>query len=390
MISVMFVGHLGELALSGASMATAFTTVTGNSLLLGMGSVLDTLCGQSYGAKQYHMLGIHMQRAMLILLIVSIPIAFILANTTAILLNVGFLQTQNIVIPMMISSGITTLLHLLLCWVLVFKSTLGIRGAALAISISYWINVILLALYIKFSPKCKKTWTGFSKESLGNVLAFLRLAMPSAVMVCLGMWSFEMMVLLSGLLPNPKLETSVLSISLNTAAMVWMIPFGLGGTVSTRVSNELGAEHPRAAHLAVQVVLLMAITEGVLVGLVMILVRRIWGYAYSNEEEVARYAATMMPLLATSNFLDGIQCVLSVTLVISLNLFIHHLGIPSAILLAFILHIGGKGLWMGIICALIVQVLSLLIITIRTNWEEEVKKATHRVYGSRIPTNMAS
>ena len=34
MISIMFVGHLGELALSGASMATAFTSVTGFSLLV--------------------------------------------------------------------------------------------------------------------------------------------------------------------------------------------------------------------------------------------------------------------------------------------------------------------------------------------------------------------
>ena len=34
MISVMFVGHLGELSLSGASMATSFATVTGFSLLV--------------------------------------------------------------------------------------------------------------------------------------------------------------------------------------------------------------------------------------------------------------------------------------------------------------------------------------------------------------------
>ncbi|KAK3008657.1 hypothetical protein RJ639_014721 [Escallonia herrerae] len=33
LISLMFVGHLGELALSGASMATSFATVTGFSLL---------------------------------------------------------------------------------------------------------------------------------------------------------------------------------------------------------------------------------------------------------------------------------------------------------------------------------------------------------------------
>ena len=41
MISLMFVGHLGELALSGASMATSFASVTGFSLLVSnMGSSL--------------------------------------------------------------------------------------------------------------------------------------------------------------------------------------------------------------------------------------------------------------------------------------------------------------------------------------------------------------
>ena len=80
---------------------------------------------------------------------------------------------------------------------------------------------------------------------------------------------------------------------------------------STRVSNELGAGRPEAARLAVCVVMAMAITEGLLVGLVLILIRDIWGHAYSNEIEVVKYVAAMMPILAASNFLDGLQCVLS-------------------------------------------------------------------------------
>ncbi|KAF8407631.1 hypothetical protein HHK36_006764 [Tetracentron sinense] len=213
-ISIMFVGHLGELALSGASMATSFASVTGLSLLMGMASALDSLCGKAYGAKQYNMLGVQMQRAMLVLLLVGIPVAFILANTENILLGFGqdpdisreagiyarfmipmvfayallqclvrFLQTQNIVFPMMIISGATTMLHFPVCWVLVFKSGLGNKGAAMANSLSYWINVLLLALYVKFSPSCKETWTGFSNEAFHNVRNFLRLAIPSAFMV---------------------------------------------------------------------------------------------------------------------------------------------------------------------------------------------------------------
>ncbi|XP_065031474.1 protein DETOXIFICATION 16-like isoform X2 [Musa acuminata AAA Group] len=410
-ISVMFVGHLGELALSGASMATSFAGVTGFSFLLGMSTALDTMCGQAFGAKQYHMLGIHMQRAMLALTLVSLPVAVIWSYTGSILklcgqdpeiateaglyarwmiptifaygllqCHVRFLQTQNIVFPMMLSTGVTALSHVLVCWLLVFKSGLGSKGAAVANSISYWTNVLLLALYVRLSPACKKTWIGFSREALHDMSTFIKLAVPSATMVCFEFWSFELLVLLSGILPNPKLETSVLSISLNTASMVFMVPFGLGAAVSTRVSNELGAGHPQAASLAVKVVVFLAITEGLIVGLTMILARGIWGYAYSNVEEVVRYVAIMMPILATSNLLDGMQCVLSgvargcgwqkIGALVNLGAY-YIVGIPSALLLAFVLHVGGKGLWMGIICGLFVQVLLFSAIAYCTNWEKE-------------------
>ncbi|KMS97513.1 hypothetical protein BVRB_5g126270 isoform A [Beta vulgaris subsp. vulgaris] len=341
-ISLMMVGHLGEIALSGASMATSFAYVTGFSLLLGMASALETICGQSYGAEQYHMVGIHTQRAMVLLLVISIPISVIWSYTETILVALGqdhkiaaeaapyaqfmipslfaysllqclirFFQTQNIVSPMMLTSGITTLLHILICWMLVFKSGLGSKGAALANTISYWINCLLLALYVKFSSSFSRTWTGFCTASFQGIPALLRLAVPSAVMVCMEMWSFEMIVLLSGLLPNPSLETSVLSISLNTTSLFWVIPEGLSGAVSTRVSNELGAGNPQSARLAVYVVLCMTIFESIVVGLVLILIRNAWGYAYSSEIEVVTYLATMMPLLALTNFLDGLACVLS-------------------------------------------------------------------------------
>ncbi|XP_004296419.1 PREDICTED: MATE efflux family protein 6-like [Fragaria vesca subsp. vesca] len=58
------------------------------------------------------------------------------------------------------------------------------------------------------------------------------------------------------------------------------------------------------------------------------------------------------------------------------------MGIPTAVVLAFVFHIGGKGLWMGIIVALFVQALSLAIIILFTDWEKEVKKASDRVHNS--------
>ncbi|CAL1358525.1 unnamed protein product [Linum trigynum] len=423
-ISVMFVGHLGELPLAGASMATSFASVTALSLLKGMASALETLCGQSYGAKQYHLLGIHLQRAMIVLLLAAIPLSFISGYAEPILLCLGqdpeisaeagkyarfvipsifgfaileshvrFLQSQNNVIPLMVTTGSTTLLHVLVCWALVFKSGLGNRGAALANGISYWINALSLFVYVRVSPSCKQTWTGWSREAFHGIPGFIRLAIPSAIMLSLEIWSFEMMVLLGGLLPNPKLETSVLSISLNTCAMIFMIPMGFSAAVSTRVSNELGAGRPRTAILAVYVALAMVMTEGILVGIVLVSGRSIWGHLYSTEERVVKYVAEMLLLIAAFHLFDAIQVVLSgicrgcgrqkLGAIVNLGAY-YMIGIPCSVVLAFVYHMGGKGLWTGIMVALIFQALFLSIMTITTSWEKEAKKAKDRVYGAIV------
>ncbi|KAJ6891040.1 LOW QUALITY PROTEIN: hypothetical protein NC651_024523 [Populus alba x Populus x berolinensis] len=74
-------------------------------------------------------------------------------------------------------------------------------------------------------------------------------------------WAYEIAVLLSGLLSNPQLETSVLSVCLTTTSTLYSIPYGIGAAVSTRVSNELGAGRPQAAGIAVYTVMILAIIE---------------------------------------------------------------------------------------------------------------------------------
>ncbi|WOG95349.1 hypothetical protein DCAR_0414664 [Daucus carota subsp. sativus] len=209
-IPVMFVGHLGQVCLSGASIATSFAGVTGFSLMLGMGSALETYCGQAYGAKEYHKLGVHMQRTMLVLMLMCFPISILWSYTGNILTffrqdveisiqsgiyafwlipaifaygllqcQFGFLQTQNNIRPLVISTGITSLLHLVICWTLVCGFSFGSSGAAICSGIAYWFNVLILGMYIKFSP----TWTGCSIEGVKNLSSFLALGIPSSLML---------------------------------------------------------------------------------------------------------------------------------------------------------------------------------------------------------------
>ncbi|CAN0888005.1 Protein DETOXIFICATION 14 [Linum grandiflorum] len=308
-VATMMVGHLDQLSLSAASIGAAFSLVTGFTVLAGMAGGLETLCGQAYGAEQYHKLGTYMYSAITSMTLVCFPISILWIFTDKFLILAGqdhlisvlarkysiclvpglfgsamlqamtrYFQTQSLILPMLFASLATMCFHVPLCWFLVFKTGLRYLGAALAVSISTWANVILLVIYMSCSSRCAKT---LSKSKFRDLYLgtgeFLRFAIPSAMMTCLEWWSYDLLILLAGLLPNPKLESSVISICFSITYLHYYIPYGFGATISTRVSNELGAGKPKAAKMAVQAVMILAVMELAVVILPLFLCRHILG-----------------------------------------------------------------------------------------------------------------
>ncbi|XP_023746254.1 protein DETOXIFICATION 12 [Lactuca sativa] len=419
-ISVMMVGHLGELALSSAAIAISISSVTGFSLIMGMSSALETLCGQAYGAQQYKKFGTQTYTAIFSLLIVCIPLSIIWKNTGAILLLIGqnpsisheagkfitwlipaifayavlqplvrYFQMQSMLWPMLISSTVALLLHIPLCYALVYKTTLANIGGAISMGITMWLNAIFLFFYMKYSPSCEKTRSPISIEVIHGMKQFFSYAIPSAVMICLEWWSYEILILLSGLLPNPELETSVLSVCLNTIATLYAIAFGFGAGISTRVSNELGAGNPHGARMAVYVVLILAIIETSLISTSVFVSRRVFGYIFTNEKEVVDYVTKMAPLLCLNIIMDSLQGTLSGVargvgwqhLGAYINLAAFYLaGIPVAAFLGFYTSLRGIGLWIGILVGAVIQLILLTTVTISTNYEKQATKVRERLF----------
>ncbi|KAJ4713795.1 Protein DETOXIFICATION [Melia azedarach] len=382
-VSVMMVGHLDELSLSGASTATSFS-VSGFSFLFGMASALETLCGQAYGAEQFHKLGIYTYCSIIPLILLCFPISLLWIFTDKLLILIGqdpvisriaqkyavclipnlfsyavlqslirFLQAQSLILPMFFSSVLTLCFHIPLCWVLVFGVKLGSIGAALSVSLSYWLNVFLVGFYNKFSSGCEKTRVAFSKDVIASIPEFFRFAVPSAVMVCLEWWSYEVLILLSGLLPNPKLETSLLSICFTITYLHYFIPYGFGATASIRVSNELGAGNPQAAKMAVAAVMILVAAEMVTIRVLSFASPLLWIAYKQYSQKMGAYV----------------------------NLGAYYLvGIPVAAVLAFVLHLKGKGLLIGLATGSAIQATLLGLRTIFTNWQKQVSKARHRIF----------
>ncbi|RAL46612.1 hypothetical protein DM860_004891 [Cuscuta australis] len=421
---MLMLGHLGELPLSSASIATSLCNVTGYSLLYGMSSALETLCGQAYGARQYRKLGTFALGSILCLFLVCIPVSILWLFTKNLLILIGqdhaiaveagkyatwliptlfpyailqslvrYLQAQSLIVPMMWSSVASLCFHLPVCWAFVFKLNLGIAGAALSIGLSYWLNVILILAHAKESSTCERSRPAFSRDVYSTMGDFFRFAIPSAVMVCLEWWSFELIVLLSGILPNPKLETSVLSICFTTTSVHYHIPYSFATAASVRISNALGGDKPEAAKLALLTVVVLSAAEFLLASGALFSLRSVWGYVFSYEEEVSGYVEEMVPLLCLSIMLDGTQAVLSgvargsgwQSLGAFVNLGSYYLvGVPMALLLGFVFDLKGQGLWGGLLAGSLVQSTAFSLITAFTNWEKQAMEARQRLFDEKM------
>lgn len=204
---------------------------------------METLCGQAYGANKYEMLGIYMQRAIIVLTITGIPLTVVYIFCEPILLLLGepaelasaaavfvyglipqiyayavnfpiqkFLQAQSVVAPSTYISMATLVLHFVICWAVVYKLGFGLIGLSLTLSLSWWIIVVAQFVYILIAPRFKYTWNGFSVQAFSGLWAFVKLSAASAVMLCLEIWYFQVLVLITGLLDNPQLSLDAISV----------------------------------------------------------------------------------------------------------------------------------------------------------------------------------
>ncbi|CAA3023486.1 DETOXIFICATION 18-like [Olea europaea subsp. europaea] len=288
-----------------------------------------------------------------------------------------FLQMQSVVSPLFMCSFFVLIVHVGITYALVHWTSFGIEGAALAASISLWILVIVLGMYVLYAKKFAHTWNGLSLESYSFIVTNLKLALPSAAMVCLEEWAFELLVLLAGMMPNSKTNTSLIAICINTEAICYMFACGLGATASTRVSNELGGGNPDQARRAMAVALKLAVLFALVIILALTFGHYLWASCFSNSPEILQAFSSMTPLLLVSISCDFFQAILSGVIRgcgwqqmgVCINLAAFYLiGMPIAVLLSFKMKIYAQGLWIGLICGLSLQTLGLLWLTKIGKW----------------------
>ncbi|KAL6562668.1 Protein DETOXIFICATION 29 [Orobanche gracilis] len=430
-VTQTFAGHVGTLDLAAFSIENSVIAGLSFGVMLGMGSALETLCGQAYGAGQIEMLGVYMQRSWVILLgtafvlmflyIFALPFLLLIGQTEDISRAAGkfalwmipqlyayalnfpiakFLQSQSKIMAMAWISAVALVLHVLFSWLLMLKLGWGMAGGALVLNASWWFIVLAQLVYI-FSGTCGGAWTGFSWRAFQNLWGFMRLSLASALMLCLETWYFMALVLFAGYLKNAEIAVDALSICTNIVGWTVMVAIGFNAAISVRVSNELGANHPRTAKFSVLVVVISSFLIGLLIAMFLFLFQKQYPSWFSDSTAVKELVYQLTPLLLFCIVVNNVQPALSgvaigagwQALVAYVNIACYYIfGIPLGLILGYAVNMGVKGIWYGMVAGTLVQTLILFWIVHKTNWQKEASAAAQRIkmWGGGEPHDKAN
>ena len=183
MSTFIWVGSLGPLLAGSMTLGNMYCNISGFSLIYGCATALDALCAQSYGAKQYRQLGLHTQRAILILTVLSIPVIILWSYAETLLHYVLFIpkdiahhsgrwsrtlsaglwplltfvclqkwmQARNVIWPAVLTTTIGLVFNLSANYYNYRIIHGGFDGAALIVPLQNWLHLIvfLVILYVR-------------------------------------------------------------------------------------------------------------------------------------------------------------------------------------------------------------------------------------------------
>ncbi|KAJ8752883.1 hypothetical protein K2173_008618 [Erythroxylum novogranatense] len=424
-VTNIFVGHIGDYELSAVAISLSVIGTFSFGFMLGMGSALETLCGQAFGAGQVHMLGVYMQRSFIVLTTFCFILLPIYVFASPILKLLGqdddvadlagwftlltipqlfslafnfpsskFLQAQSKVGVLTWIGIVVFLLHILMLWVFIYTLRLNLVGAAIAYNISSWALAIAQVVYCV--GWCKDAWHGLSWAAFKDIWAFVRLSFASAVMLCLEIWYMMSLTILTGHLDNAVLAVDSLSICMNFNGWEGMLFIGINVAISVRVSNELGLGRPRATKYSVYVTVLQCLVIGLLFMVIIMVAREHFPVIFTNSKILQKTVSKYAYILGVTMVLNSVQPVISgvavgagwQALVAYINVGCYYIfGLPLGFLLGYRAKLGFMGLWGGMLGGTLLQTLLLLFVLYKTNWNSEVAQTSERMrkWGGQDP-----
>eukprot|EP01129_Flabellula_baltica_P001544 TRINITY_DN11506_c0_g1_i1.p1 TRINITY_DN11506_c0_g1~~TRINITY_DN11506_c0_g1_i1.p1 ORF type:complete len:491 (-),score=85.01 TRINITY_DN11506_c0_g1_i1:6-1445(-) len=411
----IFLGHVGEKEMAAASIAESWA-YSMLYLVLGVSFALDTLISQAYGAKNMELIGIVFQTSLFVGTLLSVPILILWLFTENIMIlmqqdpeisklaaqfimyllpsifpivyfrsSARLLQNQKIMIPGMVVSIIALIINAGLNYLFIFFFEMGFVGSPLSTTVSNYLQLLFLWVIILIKGYHKDSCDKFYKEAFypKNIWKYLKLGIPSALMMWFEVFGFNGYTLLVGALKIEEL-TATQAIGFSCLSVSFTIPVGLAVGTSTRVGNLIGEKNAKAAKFASIVcgstVFVWMIIQGGLISLFGRFLIHIW----TDIPGVIETGTQVFYIVGIACALDGIQTLFSGLLRAVgrpnigaiVNLIGHWIiGIPLGALFAFVLNMSIFGMWWSLCIALVLICVVYIVYILKLDWDEEVKRS---------------
>jgi multidrug resistance protein, MATE family len=387
--SIFTLGHVGNVELGAASLASMSANITGFAIFQGLATSLDTLCAQAYGSGKKHLVGLQMQRMIFFLWVITIPIAAVwlcsdlilsrivpepevarLAGLYLKILIIGapgyaafesakrFFQAQGLFYASLYVLVICAPLNAFMNWFFVWQLEWGFVGAPIAVVITQYLLPLGLFIYVRFVDGMD-CWPGFTKRAWKNWGPMIKLALPGVIMVEAECLAFELLTLASAYFGTNALAAQ--SILATLCSITWQLPFPLSIAASTRIANLIGATLADAAWMTTKVAGVISLFVGVLNWVILFCLREQLPRLFTSDTRVIELCAYTLPFCAAFQLFDAIAAICNGTLrglgrqEIGgyVQLFFYYLmAMPISFGTAFGLGWELRGLWLGVAVAL--------------------------------------
>ncbi|KAJ7995566.1 hypothetical protein DPEC_G00245920 [Dallia pectoralis] len=412
-VVTMFCGRLGNAVLAGYGLACATINVTTAATGGGLALACDTLVSQ---------------RSVLILLLFCLPCWAMLINTQSVLLALGqepevariaqlyvisyvpavpamflhqlqasYLQNQGIILPQMYTAAAANVANLVTNYILLYWMDLGVIGSAAANALSQLYICAFLFAYIVWKKLHLKTWEGWTTDALQEWGSYMKLAIPSTLMLCFEWWVYELGGFLAGMLSEVDLAAQHLVIML--AFINYMFPLGVQAAACVRVGNALGAGDKAGAILTSKVSLTLSGAMAVVQGIVLLSTKTVIAFMFTSDQQIIELVSQILTVYSVLQFFDGLVCVCMGILLGTgrqkiaaiANLITYYcVGLPIGISLMFAAGLRVLGFWLGLCVAVSLQSLFFITVIFRLNWEKMTEKAVKRAGKTRHMVSMRS
>lgn len=405
MVSIMLVGQLSdtsrtgnenvEYAIDATATAVMFMNMTALAVGIGLNSALDTLCSQAHGAWRARRVGDFVRTGLLVSVSWSGVVGLLFLNCERILKALGqpalvsemagtyvlwllpgvpfllvydvttrAMQARNVVYPQLFVAVVANLVHASVGYYLVYHTSMGWLGAALARSVCNVSFFVMLVPFVKDSDLAHAVWTDLDlRVTAEGVGQYLRLGVPGMLQTCLEWWALEVLTLVCGRLPDAETAIGANTIVVNLLTLTFMLYVGLSISCTVRVGNALGANDPDRAELVVRSALGAALAVALSTGAVLIAYGDVVPHLFTQDPEITSSASRLIKVIALFQIADAVNGVVQGAFRGSarqatgarLNFAGYYLlAIPLGCLAAFWLSAGVVGLWTGMTLGLLV------------------------------------